>query len=104
MKKVGAFIFIIVIFCAVESFAFLGSCINKRFDREYEFKLMYECVYGSDRYLSQSQLDEKIKSCSCYISGLICKYDSKENLEKQKTPEVDEKDVKKCMEKSNKDD
>ena len=83
------------------SYAFLGSCQDKRFSRQMEYKLMQECM-SSSYYSSYSQQVSKLNACACYVASLACEYDGKDKklnkaAEKGKLKN-DEKEYNKCLE------
>lgn len=101
MKKF-ALVPVALLFAATASHAFF-DCQDKRFSREMEYLLMSECMGGgSTYYRNETQQQEKLKACVCYVGSLACEYkgkDEKLNKAAEKGElKKDEKSYQSCLE------
>lgn len=76
------------IFCSAET---------KDFDKINDYKIMKECMEGSQQPSDITAYTEKLKYCSCLVGALACKFGSVEKMDKG-----DSKDFEKVQKKAEK--
>jgi hypothetical protein len=73
------------------------SADTKDFDKINDYKIMKECMEGSQQPTGITVYTEKLKYCSCLVGALACKFGSIEEMNKG-----DQKDFDKALKKAEK--
>lgn len=102
MKTMFKITFAALAFATFSHAQIFGDCMKKnRFSREMEFNLMKECV-GNYSYMGQSQYEQKVKACACFVGSLACEYDGNDEklneAAEKGSLEKNEKKYRKCLE------